>query len=346
MTKRRAITLGVVLALVAALAAGWWFSTQTARASVAVAEASRQTLEVTVNAKGTITPDAQASVTAPTAGILASLAVTDGQAVEAGQLLGTMDAAPLDRAVAQAEASYAAARAMPTGTDRLNHSRDAATHAAELALDQARADRAKAELKAPVAGTVQFTSLSLAPGMPALFTTAAGVSVTQGMTLFTIVDPSSLRFDAQVDESDIAGIAVGQAATVHLDAFARTPLTGSVEAIRPVAVATSTGGVAFTTVIKVDPAGKALMNGMTGDVDIATASIADALVVPVQAVVSDGSKRYVWAVDNGTVRRVDVEVGPSTDTLTQVTAGLDAGVRVATTNLTGLTEGARVNAQQ
>lgn len=344
MTRRRVIAIAVIAALALALGGGWWYSKQSARTTVATATASTQPLVVTVNAKGTITPDAQASVTAPVAGTLASVAVTDGQSVEAGQVLGAMDAAPLDRAVAQAEAQYAAARAMPTGSDRLNRSRDAATHAAQLALDQARADRERAELTAPVAGTVQFTSLSLAPGLPALFTTAAGVAVTEGMTLFSIVDPASLRFDAQVDESDIAGVAVDMPASVHLDAFAGTAFTGTVESVRPVAVTTSTGGVAFRTVIRVDRAGKALMNGMTGDADIATAAIPDALVVPVQAVVADGSKRYVWVVDGDTVSSADVSVGPSTDTLTQVTAGLDAGVRVATTNLSDLTEGAKVHA--
>ena len=345
MTKRRGITLAVIAALVIALAGGWWYSTRAARATVATATAERQRLEVTVNAKGTITPDASASVTAPTAGTLASVAVTDGQSVAAGQVLGTMDAAPLDRAIAQAEAQYAAARAMPTGTDRLNRSREAAIHAAQLALDQARSDRERAELKAPVSGTVQFTSLSLAPGLPALFSTAPGVAVSQGLALFTVVDPASLRFEAQVDESDIAGIQPGQAASAHLDAFAGTSFSGTVESVRPVAVSTATGGVAFTTAIKLDAAGRTLMTGMTGDVDIATASIPDALVVPVQAVVSDGARRHVWVVEGDTVRRVEVEVGAATDTLTQVTAGLDAGAKVATTNLTGLTDGTRVNVQ-
>lgn len=341
--KRRIITIAVVAALALALVGGWWWSAQAARTVVVPATATVQTLQVTVNAKGTVTPSAQANVTAPASGTLASVAATDGQHVDAGQFLGTLDLAPLDQTVAQAEAQLAAARAMPTGTDRLNAARNAAIHAAQLALEQARGNRGKAELKAPVAGTVQFTSLSLAPGMPALFTTAPGVAVTQGMTLFTVVDPASLRFDAQVDETDIAGIKAGQTASVTLDAFAGQPLTGRVQSIRPVAVTTATGGVAFTTVVAVDPAGRTLMNGMTGDVDIATASIPDALVLPVQAVVSDGAKRSVWRIANGVVHRTDVSVGPATDTLIQITGGLDAGAQVATTNLTSLTEGARVD---
>ena len=107
---------------------------------------------------------------------------------------------------------------------------------------------------------------------------------------------------------------------------------------------TSTGGVAFTTVIKLDAGDARLLTGMTGDADIATESIADALVVPVQAVVADGASRHVWKIDNGVAHKVAVEVGPSTDTLTQVTSGLAAGDVVATTNLTALAEGGAVDA--
>ena len=316
MTRRRLITALVVVALAIALGAGWFISTRAARTTVATATATTQTLDVVVTAQGTMAAGSASTVTAPTSGVLQSVAVTDGQQVEQGQLLGTMDAQPLDQALAQAEAQYAAARA----------------------------NRDKAELKAPAAGTVQFASLSLAPGLPPLFTTAAGSSVTAGMALFTVVSPDALRFDAAVDEADIAGVQVGQTATVTLDAFPGRPFTGLVEALRPAAVTTSTGGVAFTTVIKLDAGDARLLTGMTGDADIATESIADALVVPVQAVVADGASRHVWKIDNGVAHKVAVEVGPSTDTLTQVTSGLAAGDVVATTNLTALAEGGAVDA--
>ena len=339
MTRRRILTAVIILGLVVALAVGWWVSTQASRPKVAIAAATSQTLDVVVTAKGTIAAAHAATVTAPTNGVLATVAVTDGQQVTQGDVLGTLDPQPLDQALAQAEASYAAARAMPTGSTRLNNARDAATHAAQLAVDGARADRAKAELRAPASGTVQFASLALAPGLPPLFTTAAGVSVSAGMTLFTVTGPDALRFEAAVDEADIAGVQVGQPATVTLDAFAGRPFTGTVEAIRPAATSTATGGVAFTTTINLDAGDARLLTGMTGDADIATQSIPDALVVPVQAVVASGTDRHVWRITDGVAHKVAVEVGPSSDTLTQVTTGLSAGDQVATTNLTALTEG-------
>ena len=346
MTRRRLITLGIVLALVVALAAGWWVSTRIARPSVAVVKAVTQTLDVAVTAAGTLTPAASASVTAPTQGTLGTVVVSDGQQVEAGQLLATMDAAPLDAAVAQDQAQLAGARAMPTSTTRLRQARDTAIHAAQLALDIAKANRDRADIKAPAAGIVQFASLSLAPGLPPLYTTASGSLVTAGLTLFTVVTPDSLRFDAAVDEADIAGVQVGQQATVTLDAFPGRPFTGTVEAIHPAATATSTGGVAFTTTIRLDAGDARLLAGMTGDTTIGTSSVPDALVVPVQAVSVGGGDRTVWRIADGVAHRVTVEIGPSTDTLTQVVAGLSAGDEVAMTNLTALTEGAGVDVQR
>ncbi len=343
MTKRRIITAAVLVAVLAAIAGGWWFSNQAARPAVATARAETRTLTVTVSAPGTLAAGRAASVTAPTSGTLATVEVTDGQQVESGQVLGRMDAAPLEAAIARAEAELAAARAMPTGTNRLNAARTAAIHAAELTLNLARADRDRAVLKAPASGTVQFASLSLAPSLPPLFKTGAGVSVTAGLTLFTVVDAASLRFEAQVDETDIAGVQPGQTATVLLDAHPGRPLTATVEAVRPSAVTTSTGGTAYVAVLKLDAADLRLFTGMTGDADLATATLTDALVVPVQAVVVEGSKRIVWIVDAGTARRREVTVGAATDTLAQVTSGLAAGDVVATTNLTALTEGASLD---
>lgn len=343
MPKRRLIALVAVAAVVLALVLGWVYSNSASRLQISAATASTTQLDVTADAQGTVAASAANTVTAPTSGVLARIHVADGATVKAGQSLATMDDAPMRNAVAQAEAQLAAARAMPTGTDRLRSARDASIHAAQLSLDLARDNVDRAELKSPSDGTVQYASLSLAPGLPALFTTAPGASVSQGMTLFTVVDPGALRFEAAVDEADIARVEPGQKASVTLDAHPGTTFNGTVEAIRPAASSTSTGGVAFTTTIKVDAGTSRLLTGMTGDARIATASVPNALAVPVQAIVVEGSQHSVWRVADGVAHKVAVGVGPSTDTLTQITSGLAEGDRVATSNTMTLTEGAKVD---
>jgi multidrug efflux pump subunit AcrA (membrane-fusion protein) len=78
---------------------------------VTVEKASRGPLEVTVSAAGSVAPGIKADVFPPAAGTLASIQVTEGQEVDAGDIIAVMDTRPLELQVAQAQAAYDAALA-------------------------------------------------------------------------------------------------------------------------------------------------------------------------------------------------------------------------------------------
>lgn len=345
MKKGRIIAAVVVLAVVAALVAGYLVSRNNARTTVTTARASTQTLSVVVNAPGTLEPSDSSAVFAPAAGTLASVRVHDGDRVTKGETLATMDDAPLRLAVTQAEAQLAAARAMPTGTDRLNNARSSAIDAARAALRAARDTADKATLTAPGDGIVTFATLASTKPDGSGPTAAAGAMVTPGMPLFTITDESTLRFTVQVDEADIAGVKTRQSVRISLDAFPGRTFDGTVTQLRQHGVTTSTGGTAFPVLVRVNADGARLFSGMTGDADIATSTIEDALTVPVSAVLTEGTQRFVYRVDGDTVHKIQVAVGASTDTLAQITSGLAAGDTVATSQVTALSDGAKVRVQ-
>ena len=146
-----------------------------------------------------------------------------------------------------------------------------------------------------------------------------------------------------VDEADVAGVLAGATASVTLDAYAGRTFAGTVAEIGTSAVTTKTGGVAYLVKVPLTPGDAVLRLGMSGDVALATQNVAGALVVPAQAVQSDGAKHYVFKVAAGKVARVEVAVGAATDTLTQITSGLAAGDVVATSQLGSLKDGASVN---
>lgn len=343
--KRRIITGIVVLAVVAALVGGWLLSQRAGATSVTVAKATTQTLAVSATASGRLEAPKATTVSAPAAGTLASIPVADCAQVSAGQLLARLDPGPLDLAVKQAQAQAAAARAMPTGSTRVNAARNAAIASADAAVTDARANRARADISAPASGTLRYTSLSLVAGQAPLFETHVGASVTAGQQLFTIVDASQLQFDAQVDEADIAGVRTGQAAHVALDAYPGRTFMGKVDSIKTAAITTSTGGVAFDVLIAVDAGDARLFLGMSGDGVVDVSSVADAVVVPVQAVVAESGKQVVWKVSGSTVTHTEVTLGATTDTLAQITGGLASGDVVASSNLSALKDGASVNVQ-
>ncbi|MDA3936935.1 MAG: biotin/lipoyl-binding protein [Actinomycetota bacterium] len=82
---------------------------------VAVAQAERRDLAVTVIASGRVESGVRRDVFPASAGVLAEVQVVDGQEVVAGQTLAVLDSAPLDLSIAQAEAALAAARAQAAG---------------------------------------------------------------------------------------------------------------------------------------------------------------------------------------------------------------------------------------
>lgn len=146
-----------------------------------------------------------------------------------------------------------------------------------------------------------------------------------------------------MDESDIAGVERGLSASVTLDAHPTTPLPGEVTAVQPQAVQTSTGGTAFGVTIRLDAGDARLLSGMTGDATISVDQVEDALVVPAQAVLTEDGRTWVFAVADGRATRTPVTVGASSDTQVQVTDGLAEGALVATSQLSALTDGAKVD---
>lgn len=384
--RRGRIIAGVaVVAVLAALGGGYALSQVAAKPAVATARASTGDLTVEVSAPGSVVATSSTSVYSPIAGTLASVQVTDGQAVKAGDVLATLDDASLRAAVEQARAQVAqadsqakaakaslanaraqraAASAMPHETSAQTSARNAALSAADAAAESAvaaqdaakaaqsaaasvrataEANAAKAAITAPVAGTVGLPVIAITALDGTGPTASAGVSVTTAMPVFTIVDLTHVSFAAQVDEADVASVQAGARAAVSLDAFAARSFEGSVAEIATSSMTTKTGGTAYVVKVPLTPGDAALRLGMSGNISIAAQTVPGAILVPTQAVQSDGASHYVYKVTGGRVTRTVVTVGAASATQTQITSGLAAGDDVATTNLGSLSDGASVN---
>lgn len=251
------------------------------------------------------------------------------------------DMRPILRTLRTAKATaHAALTAAQAGLERLSvaarvsMARTAATQSVSAtaeALSMAEDNLDAAELTAPFAGTITFHG-----------TVEKGAGVTPGVASFTVVDPGRMEFEAQVFETDIAGVQKDQAASVTLDAFA-DGFTGRVTTVQASPVTTGTGTVAFPVRVSLDSGKSRLFQGMSGSADIEVASIEDALTVPVEAVISSGEAKTVFVLGADDVAHArPVTIGASTDTAVQVLSGLSAGETVVTTGAAGLSDGQRV----
>ena len=72
---------------------------------------------------------------------------------------------------------------------------------------------------------------------------------------------------------------------------------------------------------------------MKGDATIEVSSQAGAITIPVEALFSEGGTDYVYVVENGKLKKVEITVGATTDTDVEVVEGLEEGQTVALSGL-------------
>jgi HlyD family secretion protein len=200
----------------------------------------------------------------------------------------------------------------------------------------------KANIVAPIDGVVLFNATG-APNVDGSVPKAmVGTAVSQVTAPFTVVQLGSLNFDAQVDEADVDRVKTGMKATVRLDAFPSQAFGTTVTVIKPAAIQTTTGGVAFPVLLNLSSTGKNLLIGMSGSADIQVSAVADSITVPIEALTDVNGKSYVFVVVNGKLKQTEVKTGALTDTRAEIVSGVNVGDEVVLGGLTGLKDGQAV----
>jgi len=152
-----------------------------------------------------------------------------------------------------------------------------------------------------------------------------GMKAAAGDTLFRIADLSQVWVLADVPEHDLAGVRVGQAATVRVPGRS---LTGRVEVIYP-----QVNRETRSTRIRIElpnPDGL-LLPDMYADVEIATGATEPVVAVPEEAVIETGARQAVLIeAGEGRFAPRAVEIGRRGDGYVEIRAGLRAGERVVT----------------
>ena len=204
---------------------------------------------------------------------------------------------------------------------------------------------ADTEVKAPFDGVIQTigTTPSANGGSPVQL--AVGDAIQPGQILFTIAGAGPMIVKAQVDEQDIINVRIGQHAFISGEDFPGQTIVGTVIRIAPVVIAQNQGTTAaknVETTVALSKIYPFLRDGMSADVDIVTGKAANALTVPLSAVVTEGKKHYVFVVKDKVLKKVAVTQGLANDTDVVISAGLHAGDSVVTMPASDLKDGQRV----
>ncbi|HUI89074.1 MAG TPA: efflux RND transporter periplasmic adaptor subunit [Anaerolineales bacterium] len=217
--------------------------------------------------------------------------------------------------IANADAQLALAKAQLEDAQRAYDRVQGGPNGDDLSAAQARVDAAQAALSvahiiAPFGGTItQAQPMS-------------GDQVAVGTQAFRLDDLSSMFVDVQVSEVDINNISVGQPATITFDAVQDKPdpYNGVVTEVSQAGVVTS-GEVNFTVTVKLTDADSQVKPGMTAAVNIIVNQVKDQLLIPNQAVRLVNGNRVVYILVNDRPQQVEVNLGPSSDTMSVVSGG-------------------------
>jgi HlyD family secretion protein len=170
-----------------------------------------------------------------------------------------------------------------------------------------------------------------------------GDFVKAGDPLAEIADLHHVRIRAFIDEPELGQIEVGQPVEILWDAHPDRVWNGRTEVLPKQVVNRGTRSVG-ELLCSVSNDRLDLLPNTTVDVRIRIGERPNALAVPRGAVFIDGSKRFVFRVENGRIHRREIKVGIANPTMIEVISGLDQGDVVALPGDVSLKENLRIRA--
>jgi RND family efflux transporter MFP subunit len=331
---------------------------------VPVVTATVGPVESALEISGTLTPRSRVAVKPKLPGTLEAVLVDIGDPVTMGQTIATIDRREIDAQVDAAVAAVAVAKAALENAEaglanaklELDRSKnlfekgalprqrlDAAetqNRAATAQRDLATANLAQADAALRRAREVQKNATITSPvtGFVVERNYDAG-SIPGDLPIVVVADLRQMKLEAGVSELEAGRLRVGMQARVSVQAKPGETFAGQLAAIAP---EVDERNRHFQIEVRVPNESRALLSGMYATARLVEATAAQALLVPIEAVVTRDGKRVVQKVQGDMVSSVEVIEGLKDGRRVQIVKGLSAGDVVMADARRPLAPGAKV----
>ena len=304
---------------------------------VEVASPLRADVFATHKVTATITSDADAPVIAKAKGEVIELLVEEGDFVTDGQVLARLDGerARLELLAARAELVRA----------RKEYQRNVDLHARGLvstsmfegleydlaALEASykvrKLDYEYCNIRATISGVVSAREIKL------------GQTLAANDVAFRITDTTELIAYLHIPQAELHKFKAGQKATLSVAATPDASYSAVISRISP--TIDSRNGT-FRATATIDNSGGELAPGMFGRFTVAYEEHADALLVPLDALVDEDEQATVYVVNGSEVARRRVTTGIEAGSRVEILDGLDEHDTIVVTGHSSLRDGSRI----
>ena len=330
-----------------------------------------------LNASGYVVAQRKAAVASEITGRLVWLGVEEGSAVQKGEVIARLESRQAEAAEAQAAANLATARARvtearaewkeakqdfermsellaagfvsPAEFDRAEaryrraeageRAAETAVTATEAALRQATVGLDYTRLRAPFDAVVLTKNADIGD-----IVTPLGAAAEAKAAVVNIADLDSLQVEADVSESNLSAIKVGQPVEIQLDALPDERFAGEVHMIVPTADRTKATVLVKVRFLEKDPR---ILPEMSARVAFLRRPLKEAemqprTAIPASALVARGGEKVVFRVPEATARATAVITGMDMGEMVEIVRGVAAGDKVVLAPPPELDAGERV----
>lgn len=288
---------------------------------VETAVAGQSDMSAAKNYSGTVEESGGTVISFTVPGTIQTMNVSEGQFVNKGQLIATVDGTSLRHAYDISKSALAEAQDAYNRMKML-HDAEAIPEIKWVEMEQtlkqaqsaeaiARKTLSDATLTAPISGYVSEKFLD------------AGATAAPGLPVIKIVNIDPVKVSISVPENEIAAIPAGGEAVITVSALGNKAYTGK---IIQKGVAANPITRAYDVKMTVDNPDAELLPGMICDVNLNTDSVSSALTAPMDAVMlAADNSHFVWLDSAGYAVKRIVTVGSLTDNGIVITSGLERG---------------------
>ena len=173
-------------------------------------------------------------------------------------------------------------------------------------------------------------------------------------TLVHIVSNGSLQIKGELSEYNLANLSVGQEVNITSKVYPDKKWTGKISYISNYpkdgqqASSTNTGGAAssakYPFTVDITSEIGDLKQGFSVSVEVKNNT--KGILVPASSIISDGEKNYVWTVEKGKAKKVEVTLGNADAENQEISSGLTKDSKVITNPTDSLKDGQEVKADE